>query len=374
MARFPIPETPDGLTPEWLTAALLESGVLAGGRVVGARWDRVGEEYGFTGVVIRVELEYEPAGDDLPGSLIAKLPLAQDDEASGYRLLQERDPERRRRYYGRCAREELFYRVVGADVAPRRYYSDADGERVVLLLEDLRGGRQGDVLAGCSIDDAALVLEELARFHARWWGERAPRNGFGRLTRDGRQWQDRYERQVETFLERHEGRAPAEVSTLASRLQPRLAEVAETLYGRPRALTHGDLHLDNVLFDARGPGSVAVLDWQTVAVGTPAWDVTLFVVDSLSVEDRRAAEAELRDRYLAALAVEGVCDYSHEDLRLECGLSLLLLLAGTVGWLANLDATELTGRERALYEQALGDGRLAAALVDHDVEALLAKR
>lgn len=372
VARLPLPETPDGLTPEWLMEALTRSGVLAGERVVGARSERVGQEYGFTGVVVRVELDYAPGRDDLPGSLIAKLPLAPGDHASGYRLLQERDPERRRRYYERCEREERFYRLVGARVAPRLYYSAADGERVVLLLEDLSVGRQGDVLLGCSIDEAVLVLEELARFHARCWGERAPQVGFGRLVRDGREWQDRYGRQVGTFLERHEGLVPDEVSTLALRLRPRLAEVAETLYGRPRALTHGDLHLDNVLFDARGPGSVVVLDWQTVSVGAPAWDVTLFLVDSLSVDDRRAAEAELLDRYVATLAVEGVSEYSRADLRLECGLSLLLLLAGTIGWLANLNATELTGRERTLHEQALGDGRLAAALVDHDVEALLA--
>ncbi len=42
-----------------------------------------------------------------------------------------------------------------------------------------------------------------------------------------------------------------------------------------------------------------------------------------------------------------------------------------MGWLANLNANDLTGRERALHEAALSDGRLAAALLDHDAEALL---
>lgn len=372
VARLPIPETPDDLTPEWLTAALTESDVLAGGQVVGARRERVGAEYGFTGVVVRVELEYEPARDDLPRSLVAKLPMAQGDTVSGYRAVQERDPALMRRYYERCAREVRFYREIGAHFAPTPYYAAADGQRVVLLLEDLSGGRQGDVLVGCSIDEAALVLDELARFHARWWGERAPRDGFERLVRDGREWQERYARQLDTFLERQEGYVPLEVSILASQLRPKLADVAEALYGRPRALTHNDLHLDNVLFDARGPGSVVVLDWQTVSVGAPAWDVTLFLVDSLSVEDRRAAEAGLLDRYLSLLAENGVADYSPDDLRLDCHLSLLLLLAGTVGWLANLDPAKLTGRERALQDAALDDGRLAAALLDHDVETLLA--
>ena len=372
MSRLPIPDTPADLTPEWLTTALTDSGVLAGEQVVGASWERVGQEYGFTGVVVRGELDYESAHDDLPASLIAKLPMAEGDTISGYRALQERDPERMLRYYERCAREARFYREAGAGCAPTVYYAAVDGARsqVVLLLEDVSGGRQGDVLHGCSLAEAGLVIDELAAFHARWWGESAPR-GFARLLRDPTEWQERYAHQVKTFRERYGDTDPA-VSELASRLRPRLADLAGALYGRPRTLAHGDLHLDNLFFDARGVGSVTVLDWQTVAVGSPAWDVTLFLVDSLSIEDRRAAEAELLDRYLACLVTHDVADYSLEDLRLECRLSLLLLLAGTVGWLANLNATDLRGRERALHEAALGDGRLAAALLDHDVAAVLA--
>jgi streptomycin 6-kinase len=374
VSRLPIPETPDGLSPEWLTAALTESGVLAGEHVTAARWERVGEEFGFTGVVVRVELRYDRERGDLPASLIAKLPMAQGDTVSGYRALQERDPARMRRYYERCAREERFYREAGARCAPELYYSAADDAqtRVVLLLEDLSGGRQGDVLHGCSIDEAALVVDELAQFHAQWWGERAPASGFASMWRDPAEWQERYERQVEGFLERFGDRAPPALCAVASLLRSRLADVAEALYGRPRGLTHGDLHLDNLLFDARGARSVVVLDWQGASLGPPAWDVAYFICDSLSVDDRRAAEAELLGRYATLLAEHGVTDYSLEDLRRDIPLALLAQLAGTVGWLTTLNAEELTDRERALQEAVLGDGRLAAALVDHEVEALLA--
>jgi hypothetical protein len=374
VSRLPIPETPDGLTPEWLTAALTESGALTGEQVIAARWERVGEEYGFTGVVVRVELRYDRERGDLPASLIAKLPMAQGDTVSGYRALQERDPALMRRYYERCAREERFYREVGARCAPELFYSAADDAqtRVVLLLQDLSGGRQGDVLQGCSIDEAALVIDELAPFHARWWGERAPTSGFASLWRHPGEWQERYERQVEVFLERFGDRAPPALCAVASLLRSRLADVAEALFGRPRALTHGDLHLDNLLFDARGARSVVVLDWQSTSFGAPAWDVAYFLCDSLSADDRRAAEADLLERYVRLLAEHGVTDYSLEDLRHEISLALLAQLAGTVGWLTRLDAAELTDRERALQEGVLGDGRLAAALLDHDVEAVLA--
>jgi hypothetical protein len=114
-----------------------------------------------------------------------------------------------------------------------------------------------------------------------------------------------------------------------------------------------------------------VLDWQTASVGPPGWDVALLVFGSLSAEDRRTAETELFDRYLTLLSTHGVRGYSLEQLQLECRLALLVLLAGTVVWLAALDPDELTVRERALQHASLGDGRLTTALLDHDVGALL---
>jgi streptomycin 6-kinase len=139
----------------------------------------------------------------------------------------------------------------------------------------------------------------------------------------------------------------------------------------PHTLTHGDLHLDNLIFDGRDGRSVVVLDWQTVSVGAPARDVAPFLFGSLSAEDRRTAEGALLDRYAALLAAHGVRGYSREDLRLDCRLALLALLAGTIVWIGSLDADELSERERALQDAAITDGRLTAALLAHDLGALL---
>jgi hypothetical protein len=92
--------------------------VLRWGSVTEAEWERVGQDYGFTGLVGRVRLRYDGADFDPPTSLIAKLPMAQADVVSGYRARQERDPSLARRYYERCAREERFYREIGAAFAP----------------------------------------------------------------------------------------------------------------------------------------------------------------------------------------------------------------------------------------------------------------
>jgi hypothetical protein len=354
MSGLSVPETPDELTPAWLTAALSEAGALEGGSVAAADWKRVGAEYGFTSLIARVRLRYEGAHGDAPASLIAKLTTP--------------------RLFERSVREARFYGEIADAPAPHVFLAAVDEtrRRVALLLEDLTGGRQGDVLRGCSIDDAVAVIDELAPFHARRWGARAPVRAFPQVGRDPQEREARYDGQVDAFLARYGGRLPAEVRALVVRLCPRLGDVLRELEQGPRTLVHGDLQLDNLLFEAGRDRSVVFLDWQTVSVGAPAWDVTLFLCGSLDPEDRRAAENELLDRYAALLAAHGVRGYGAGELRRDCLLALLAWLAGTVGWLTSRDASELVGRERAVQEAALADGRLVAALLDHDVEAALA--
>lgn len=236
MARLPIPAGPDGLTPEWLTAALRESDTLRRGRVAEAEWEQVGESYGFTGLVARVHLVYDGARGERPRSLIAKLPMADTAKASGYRAVQERDWERRQRYYERAAREVRFYRQVGAAMAPTMYYADADDatRRVILLLEDVSEGKQGDVLLGCSVAEAGHVIDELSVFHAHWWEERASRCDFPRSPFHPRDRQERYAQRVEPFLARFGNDLPADLVPIISELRFRLAAVAGALYEAPR--------------------------------------------------------------------------------------------------------------------------------------------
>jgi Protein of unknown function (DUF1679) len=296
-----------------------------------------------------------------------------DEAVSGYRRVQERDPERMARYYARCECEARFYRETPVAFAPTLYYSAADGDRrrVVVLLEDVSGGTQGDVLHGCSVEDAEHVIDRVASFHAQWWGDRAERRGFLRSGPDPQTRQSRYAAHVDDFVDQYGTRMPPGVLGIAEQLRSRLGVVAGALEARSRTLIHADLHLDNMIFDDRGADrAVTVLDWQTVSLGSPAWDLATFLVGSLSVEDRRAAEEEMLCRYVSLLARNGVHDYSVEDLRLDYELALLVLFTGTVVWCAALDPGEATSRERALQEDALAaDGRFMTSVLDHDLEA-----
>ena len=337
-----IPAGPGDVTPSWLTAVLDRD-------VDSARWERVGEDRGFTGLVGKVTLTYADVAADEPASLIVKLPMAEGESVSTYRATQQRDPALARRYYERAALEASFYREIRDAPAPRLYYSAVDDarQRVVLLLEDLTPGRPGDALLGCSIDEVALVLERMSAVHALSPPERFPVWGHGLAAR-----QERYDRSVDAFLERFGDRFPAEIRTLAERLRSRLAAVVAPLAERSHNLIHADLHLDNVIFDAPPSNRVVVIDWQTVCLGHPALDFVNFVYSSLTVEDRRAAEEDLH--------VDGI------------PLALLNAFAGTVIWLAGVDADRLFGRERAFFDRALSDGRLVAGLLDHGTSATIA--
>ena len=274
--------------------------------------------------MLRGSLRFE---DGSTGSLVAKRAASEDD----------------------AAREERFYREVGVDFAPR-FLGAVNG---LLLLEDV-GGRQGDVLAGCSVEEAELVLERVARFHA---AHRGGREGFPRWGRDPHARQERHASRVDAFIERYGAQLPAVVVGLADALRTQLASVLAELAATSPALIHGDLHLDNVLFDA-GDRPVVVLDWQHAATGPAAWDVALFLYGSLAPDDRRSVE----DEVMAQCARELGC--SPRELRRDCALALLVQLAGLIGWLSRAPSSDAGPRELAVRERALADGRLIAALAD----------
>jgi len=81
------------------------------------------------------------------------------------------------RALGHYEREVRFYNELSSRTpvrTPRCYYSHLDSETgfALLVLEDLAHARNGNSIAGCSVDEVARVLFTLAVLHAAWW--RAP--------------------------------------------------------------------------------------------------------------------------------------------------------------------------------------------------------
>lgn len=295
---------PDAITPAWLNTVL--AGALGGARVVAVKTARVGT--GHVGDSFRIALDFDRP-TNAPASLVAKLPSA--DPASRATAAAMRTYEV----------EVGFYREMATRLpirTPRCYhvaYEPASDE-FVLLLEDLAPARQGDQIAGCSLEHALLAVQELPKLHAPRWGDpqlaaipwlnRAdPASSGGMPTLVANLF--------EGFRTRYADRLDADVLELAERLMPALPAY---FANRPGAwtVTHGDFRLDNLMFgtDAGGP-PIAVLDWQTAALGPGISDLSYFIGASLMPDARRRHEKDLVRLYHYRLVAAGVDSLSWEE-------------------------------------------------------------
>jgi aminoglycoside phosphotransferase (APT) family kinase protein len=103
----------------------------------------------------------------------------------------------------------------------------------------------------------------------------------------------------------------------ADTLEPELMAVCHDLndaralwFGREggdRCLIHGDFRLDNMLFDIHGGAEpIAVLDWQTVAMGSGLTDLGYFLGCGIGDDLRREIEGGLIGLYCAEMTQRGV--------------------------------------------------------------------
>jgi aminoglycoside phosphotransferase (APT) family kinase protein len=82
------------------------------------------------------------------------------------------------------------------------------------------------------------------------------------------------------------------------------AMIDDMAVAAPRCVLHGDSHPGNTFFDADGrPG---LYDWQTLAFGPWAHDISYYISSALSVADRRSSDHALLRHYLGALQARGV--------------------------------------------------------------------
>jgi hypothetical protein len=278
-----------------------------GGRVVGATPSVVGT--GQMGTSVRYDLAYADGAGALR-SVVCK--FASSDPTSRATGVALRTYEV----------EVSFYRDVARTVdirMPHCHFGEIDlatGE-FVLVLEDLAPSVQGDQLAGCSVDQAALAMEELAKLHAPRWNDAALAQ-VEWLNRNATEEAYTFSEMVlpsllPGFLERY-----ARTPRCRARAARRAAD-AEHRALRPepagaRAVQHGDYRLDNMLFGtAAGGYPLAVVDWQTVRLGRAGLRRSYFLGAGLDVAVRRTHERELLRIYYDGLRARGVGGYDWDD-------------------------------------------------------------
>ena len=297
---------PEQVTPEWLTHVLREGGALSiDSRVVAFDAAPIGT--GQVGANVRFALAYD--GEPGPQTVVCKFASADPDSAAaGVSTLTYET-------------EVAFYRDLAHTVhvsRPHCYFADLEHgtANVVIVLEDLAPAEQGDQIAGCSVQQAELVMDEAAKLHAPRWGDpvladmawlnRPPSGGTVLLFF----W--------EGFLARYRDTlAPATIEE-GQRLMGAAAALQSLRPLVPTAI-HGDFRLDNMLFDdSSAARPVTVVDWQTVHVGSGPQDVAYFVGNAFAeVDECREHQERLVRMYHERLGERGVKGYTFDECWLE---------------------------------------------------------
>ena len=361
----PMPDIPAdaaAIDAAWLTRALRSGGVLGAGTVTSVEVEPLGGSQGFAGQLRRLRATFDGEAHGAPPSFIVKL---HSPNAITRKLI---------RRIGAASREIRFYRELadraGAPTATL-HFAARDGERYVLLLEDLSPARAGDPAAGCSPEQILAAVAAVAGMHAAWWDSPALASldwipVFDELTATRHAicreaWPD--------FVERYQGRLPDLCTSIGPALIDSLDIVRRALSQAPPTLLHGDFRPDNVMFAADGSGApAAFVDWQVMLRGPGLMDVAYFLVSATERETRRTLEEDVLRTYREALARGGVTGYTAEQCLTEYRLAMADVLSRIV---------VLT--TRVLPEGAAGWSvfdvlaeRIAGAVVDLDCAGLLA--
>jgi len=322
-SAVPIPDAPDQVTAGWLSAVLSSQGSEVS--VSHAAVSSIGT--GQTGATYRISVRYAAGGRGLPESFVVKLP-AQDEAVRDRVALSYRS-------------EHAFYTEVATTVAvplPRCYHCAIaeDGHQFVLLLADMAPAVQGDQIRGCSVAEARLAVTALAGLHGPRWcdptwldfsgtvmpkPDEAGASGLGDITKLAAQI---------TIDKLGPRMSAADRETVLESAEL----IADWLLHSPDrfSLLHGDYRIDNLLFDPDRTRVTAV-DWQTLAVGLPARDLSYFIATSLQPAERTACERELVDAYYRALAGHGVIGYDAETCWQDYRFGMLQVpLISTLGF------------------------------------------
>ena len=252
------------------------------------------------------------------------------------------------------------------------YHSDIDStaSTFVLLLEDLGSARMADQVDGCPPADAAHVMDAAAALHSYWW-ESPKLDGLSWLrpvNNDAyKSAQEQYAAVWPGFVERFATRVPPGGLAVADAYREKIADVFDwVIENRPTTIAHTDFRLDNFFFDHADGSPVTIIDWQLSVRNVGAIDVGYFLGESLSIEDRRAHERALLERYHDGLVAGGVTGYSFDDLYDDYRMSLVTQLTIPV-----IGSSMDPGNERGVRLFDAMVERILTAIDDHDAGQFL---
>ncbi len=255
----------------------------------------IGEGIGVTSAVYRSTL----TGGDVD-SVVVKLPALAEEAVFTSTVL--RMYIREVRFFDHLAQSSPI-RV------PQGYHGAVDEEtsHFVQVMEDMGTMRIVDQNVGMTIDDAKQAVDELALWHAAYWGqadELVERGDIVCLS------DPIYPAILPMVFAEGWEKVTAEmtVDPVIQAVGPSwsswMPDTLQRLAASPNTVLHGDYRADNILFDQ--DGSVVLLDFQLLGRGSASYDLAYFVTQSLAPDVAATHETALFNRWRDGLVAAGV--------------------------------------------------------------------
>ncbi|WP_198328239.1 aminoglycoside phosphotransferase family protein [Methylovulum psychrotolerans] len=182
----------------------------------------------------------------------------------------------------------------------------------ILVLADIEehGALPGDPHDVLSAAQAGLVVDGLARFHARFWHQHGTVPRYRWLAGRVRQVEDHLGTVLavplmQQGLRRSGAAVPVGLHQAALHYARNRRRAMRFLSALPQTLVHHDCHPGNLFWQQHQAG---LLDWQLVRIGEGVSDVAYFLATALEPEQRRLCETGLLARYARQLHSHGITD------------------------------------------------------------------
>jgi hypothetical protein len=237
------------------------------------------------------------------------------------------------------------------------------GRGSTLVLADVAefAGVPSSVSDTLTLEQAALVVEQLASSHARFWNHVHLDPKYRWLAGPIRLLEDALGTALAVPLMKRGLRlagehVPSTQHAPAIHYARHRRAAMRFLSDASKTLVHHDCHPGN-LFWNNNRSSVGFLDWQLVRIGEGVSDVAYFLSTALNPETRRLHEAELLLRYAQALADNGVANVDNSCLVQRYRAHLVyafeaMIVTLAVGGMMNLGCNlELIRRTAAAVEE-----------------------
>lgn len=304
-----IPEAAADITAEWLTVALRQPDDAQAVTVTGFAPAEMDQNVGVVGSIGRINLTYDVPAPDKPDSLVVKLAATDHRVAATSARL------------GLYSTEVGYYRSLAYECPARPpvcYHAGISqrGDRFVLLLEALEGYDFAKFEAGCSFEEAKVVVAALARLHGRHWGAEhlLQHRWLARPPVLARRLGSTVKRGLPLCREVFPDLLPPVLEARIDEALPGFDAALAAFCGRNLTLNHGDSHLNNMIVR---DGVVRFYDWQTCSINNFAYDLAYFLNGNLAEGVRARHIGELTGLYHAVLTGESGVRLSADEVMAE---------------------------------------------------------